>query len=86
MAKVGTTLLEHLRATGTPDEDLREALTRTRDELSRMHLRRRHYTNQAVACAAQDQAARTSRATAVLRGRVLGLETQAKKSGKEAKS
>ncbi len=82
MSKVGTTL-EHLR--DQPDEDLREALTRTRDELFRMHLAA--HTNQVTSPAQLKTKRRDiARIQTVLRGRVLGLETQAKKSGKEAKS
>ena len=81
MSKVGTSL-EHLR--DQPDEDLREALTRTRDELFRLHLGA--HTNQVTSSASlQTKRRDIARIMTVLRGRALGIETQAKKSSKEAK-
>jgi ribosomal protein L29 len=82
MSKLVNTL-EHLR--DQPDEDLRQALTRTRDELFRLHLGQ--HTNQVTSSALlQNKRRDIARIMTVLRGRALGIETQAKKSSsKEAK-
>ena len=75
MSKSGQTL-EGMR--DQPDEELREALTRTRDELFRLHLGQ--HTNQ-VTSTAQLQTKRRdiARIMTILRGRSLGSETQAQK-------
>jgi ribosomal protein L29 len=77
-----TTALEQLR--DMPDEELRQALDRTRDEAFRIQLGK--YTNQ-VASPAQLRTKRREVATImqILRGRELGLETQAQKTKKSAK-
>ncbi|MBA3403464.1 MAG: 50S ribosomal protein L29 [Gemmatimonadaceae bacterium] len=62
-----------------PDDELREQLTRTRDELFRLHLGQ--HTNQ-VTSTAQLQVKRRdiARIMTILQGRKLGLETQAQKT------
>jgi large subunit ribosomal protein L29 len=75
MSRIGTTL-EQLR--DQPDEELRQQLARTRDELFRLHLGQ--HTNQ-VTSTAQLQTKRRdiARIMTILRGRKLGFETQATK-------
>ncbi|MDQ3365337.1 MAG: 50S ribosomal protein L29 [Myxococcota bacterium] len=62
-----------------PDDELREQLSRTRDELFRLHLGQ--HTNQ-VTSTAQLQTKRRdiARIMTILQGRKLGLETQAQKT------
>jgi large subunit ribosomal protein L29 len=76
MSKLATTL-EQLR--DQPDEELRQALARTRDELFRLHLGQ--HTNQ-VTSTAQLQTKRRdiARIMTILNGRKLGFETQAQKT------
>jgi large subunit ribosomal protein L29 len=78
------TNLEQLR--DLPDEELRQALTRNRDELFRLHLGQ--YTNQVTSTAAMMTKRRDiARILTILRARELGTETQAqKKSGKKTKA
>lgn len=78
MSKASTSL-EQLRDQG--DEDLRQALVRTRDELFRLHLGQ--HTNQ-VTSTAELRAKRRdiARILTILRGRGLGHETQAQKKAK----
>lgn len=80
MSKHGTTL-EGLR--DQADEELRQALARTRDELFRLHLGQ--HTNQ-VTSTAQLQTKRRdiARIMTILRGRKLGHETQAQKKATDA--
>ena len=75
------TNLEQLR--DLPDEELRQALLRNRDELFRLHLGT--YTNQVTSTAAMTTKRRDiARILTILRARELGTETQAqKKSGKK---
>ena len=78
MSKVSTTL-EQLR--DQPDEELREALARTRDELFRLHLGQ--HTNQVTSTAQLRTKRRDiARIETILRGRALGKETQAQKKAK----
>ena len=81
MSKIGTTL-EQFR--DLPNEELAQALARTRDELFRLHLGR--YTNQVTSTAALETKRRdVARIMTILRARELGRETQAqKKTGKKA--
>ena len=76
-----TAALEQLR--DMPDEELRQALDRTRDEAFRIQLGK--YTNQ-VASPAQLRTKRREVATImqILRGRQLGLEIQAQKTKKSS--
>jgi large subunit ribosomal protein L29 len=76
MSKVSTSL-EELR--DQPDEELVQALARTRDELFRLRLGQ--HTNQ-VTSTAQLRAKRRdiARILTILRGRGLGIETQAQKT------
>jgi large subunit ribosomal protein L29 len=68
--------LEALR--DQPDEELRQALVRTRDELFRLQLGQ--YTNQVTSTAALTTRRRDiARILTVLRGRAAGIETQAQK-------
>lgn len=73
--------LEQLR--DLPDDELRQALDRTRDELFRIRLGM--HTNQ-VASPAQLQAKRreVARIMTIIRARGLGIETQAQ--GRQAKA
>ena len=75
MSKIGTSL-EQLR--DQPDEELLQALARTRDELFRLQLGQ--HTNQ-VTSTAQLQTKRRdiARILTILRGRKIGIETQAQK-------
>ena len=76
MSKLGTTL-EKFR--DQPDDELRQLLATTRDELFRIHLGQ--HTNQ-VTSTAQLQGKRRdiARIMTILRGRSLGFETQATKT------
>ena len=82
MSKQATNL-EQMR--DLPDEELKQALARTRDELFRLHLGQ--YTNQVTSTAALTTKRRDiARLLTILRARELGTETQAqKKTGKKAK-
>jgi len=75
MSKISVTL-EGLR--DQPDEELRQALAQTRDDLFRLHLGQ--HTNQ-VTSSAQLQTKRRNiaRIMTILNGRKAGLETQAQK-------
>jgi len=80
MSKIGQTL-EDLR--DQPDEELRQALERTRDELFRLHLGQ--YTNQVTSSAALTTKRRDiARILTILKARSLGKEQQAKKQATEA--
>jgi len=82
MSKHGT-ILEQLR--DQPDEELRQALARTRDELFRLHLGQ--HTNQVTSTASlQTKRRDIARIMTILRGRKLGHETQAQKKAAEASS
>ncbi len=83
MSKHGTTL-EQFR--DLPDEELRQALARTRDELFRLHLGQ--YTNQVTSTAEMTTKRRDiARILTILRARDLGTESQGKaKKAKKAKS
>ena len=75
MSKIGTTL-EELR--DQPDEELKQALARTRDELFRLRLGQ--HTNQVTSTAELRTKRRDiARILTILRGRGLGIETQAQK-------
>jgi large subunit ribosomal protein L29 len=75
MSKVGTTL-EKLR--DQPDEELLQALARTRDELFRLRLGQ--HTNQVTSTAELRTKRRDiARILTILRGRGMGLESQAQK-------
>lgn len=85
MSKISTSL-EQLR--DQPDEELRQALVRSRDELFRLHLGQ--HTNQVTSTAAVMQKRREiARILTILRARALGTETQGQKpkmAAKKAKS
>jgi large subunit ribosomal protein L29 len=75
MSKVATTL-EALR--DQPDEELKQALARTRDELFRLHLGQ--HTNQVTSTAQLRSKRRDiARILTILNGRKQGLEVQAQK-------
>jgi len=75
MSRIGTTL-EQLR--DRPDQELREALVETRDQLFRLELGK--HTNQVTSSAELQMKRRDiARILTVLRGRELGLEVQAQK-------
>ena len=80
MSKQATNL-QNLR--DLPDQELKDALARTRDELFRLHLGQ--YTNQVTSTAALTTKRKDiARILTILRARELGTETQAqKKSGKK---
>jgi ribosomal protein L29 len=80
MSKIVTTL-ENMR--DQPDEELKQALARTRDELFRLHLGQ--HTNQ-VTSTAQLQTKRRdiARILTILNGRKHGFEAQAQKKATEA--
>ena len=81
MSKVATSL-EQLR--DQPDEELRQALARSRDELFRLHLGQ--HTNQVTSTAAVSQKRREiARIQTILRARELGAETQGQKPQKATK-
>lgn len=66
-----------------PDDELREALATKRDELFRLHLAQ--HTNQVTSTALLKTKRREiSQIMTILRGRELGIETQAQKSQKKA--
>jgi len=76
MSKLSTTL-EQLR--DQPDEELLQALARTRDELFRLHLGQ--HTNQVTSTAALTTKRRDiARILTILNGRKGGIETQAQKT------
>ena len=78
MSKVSTTL-EQLR--DQPDEELRQVLARTRDELFRLRLGQ--HTNQVTSTAELRTKRRDiARIMTILRGRGLSLEAQAQKKAK----
>ena len=75
MSRIGTTL-EQLR--DRPDQELREALAETRDQLFRLELGK--YTNQVTSSAElQNKRRDIARILTILRGRELGVEVQAQK-------
>jgi large subunit ribosomal protein L29 len=75
MSKIATTL-EQLR--DQPDEELQQALARTRDELFRLHLGQ--HTNQVTSTALLKTKRRDiARIMTILNGRKHGFETQAQK-------
>ncbi len=75
MSKVKTSI-DQLR--DQPDAELRQVLTRTRDELFRLHLAQ--HTNQVTSTAALMQKRREiARISTILRARELGVETQGQK-------
>jgi large subunit ribosomal protein L29 len=64
-----------------PDEELVQALAKTRDELFRLHLGQ--HTNQVTSTAQLTKKRRDiARILTILRGRKLGIETQATKKAK----
>jgi len=76
MSKVATSL-EQLR--DQPDQELRQALSRTRDELFRLHLAQ--HTNQVTSSAALLEKRREiARILTILRARELGAENQGQKT------
>jgi large subunit ribosomal protein L29 len=78
MSKVSTNL-EQLR--DQPDEELRQVLARTRDELFRLRLGQ--HTNQVTSTAELRNKRRDiARIMTILRGRGLGVESQAQKKAK----
>lgn len=80
MSKVAQSL-EKLR--DLPDDELRQALDQTRDELFRLKLGQ--YTNQVTSTAALSSKRRDiARILTILRARELGLETQAQASAEGA--
>ena len=81
MSKIAT-VLEQLR--DQPDHELRQALTRTRDELFRLQLAQ--HTNQVTSTAAlMEKRREIARILTILRGRALGAETQGGKPQKSHK-
>jgi large subunit ribosomal protein L29 len=79
MSKTSITL-EQLR--DQPDEDLAQMLTRTRDELFRLRLGQ--HTNQVTSTAELRTKRRDiARIQTILRGRGLGIETQAQKQASD---
>ena len=82
MTKLATNL-EKLR--DLPDEELRQALATTRDDLFRLHLGQ--YTNQVTSTAELRGKRRDiARILTILKARELGLETQAQRKPDEAPS
>jgi len=80
MSKIGITL-EQLR--DQPDEELRQALVQTRDELFRLRLGQ--HTNQVTSTAdLRTKRRNIARILTILKGRGLGLETQAQKTASAA--
>lgn len=66
-----------------PDDELREALASKQDELFRLHLGQ--HTNQVTSTALLKTKRREiAQIMTILRGRALGIETQAQKSQKKA--
>ncbi len=81
MSKIGTSL-EQLR--DQPDEELRQHLARTRDELFRLQLGQ--HTNQVTSTALLVQKRREiARIMTLLRGREIGIEAQGQSKTKKAK-
>lgn len=81
MSKLSTTL-EQLR--DQPDDELKAALARTRDELFRLHLGQ--HTNQVTSTAQLRTKRRDiARILTILNGRKQGLEAQATKQSDKAK-
>jgi len=79
MSKLATNL-EQLR--DQPDHELRQALTRSRDELFRLHLAQ--HTNQVTSSAAvMEKRREIARILTILRARELGGETQGQKTQSE---
>jgi large subunit ribosomal protein L29 len=79
VSKTATTLTQFR---DLPDDELRQALARTRDELFRLQLGK--YTNQVTSSAALGAKRRDiARIETVLRARQLGHETQAAKTAKK---
>ncbi len=79
MSKTITTLTQFR---DLPDEELRQALVRTRDELFRLQLGK--YTNQVTSSAALGAKRRDiARIETILRARQLGHESQAAKTAKK---
>ena len=77
MSKINTAL-EQLR--DQPDEELKQQLARTRDELFRLNLAQ--HTNQVTSPAALTEKRREiARILTILRARELGAETQGQKTG-----
>jgi ribosomal protein L29 len=82
MSKVATSL-EQLR--DQPDEELRQQLARSRDELFRLNLGQ--HTNQVTSTAALMQKRREiARILTILRARTLGTETQGQRPNKAKKA
>jgi large subunit ribosomal protein L29 len=82
MSKLGTAL-EQLR--DQPDDELKQQLARTRDDLFRLHLGQ--YTNQVTSTASLTTKRREiARILTILRGRELGIDTQAQKKANAASS
>ena len=82
MSKVSTLLVE-LR--DQPDNELRQALVRGRDELFRLNLAQ--HTNQVTSTAALNQKRREiARILTILRARTLGSETQGHKTKRAQKA
>jgi len=80
MSKTATNL-QKLR--DQPDEELRQALAQTRDDLFRMQLGQ--YTNQVTSTAGLTTKRRDiARIMTILRGRAMGIEKQAEKKATEA--
>ena len=81
MSKTATTL-ENLR--DQPDEELRQALAQTRDDLFRLHLGQ--HTNQVTSTAQLRSKRRDiARILTILRARKAGTETQGQKAKTKAK-
>ena len=75
MSRIGK-VMEDFR--DLPDEELRQTLAQTRDDLFRLHLGQ--HTNQVTSTAALVTKRRDiARIMTVMRGRALGFETQAQK-------
>jgi large subunit ribosomal protein L29 len=82
MSKVATVLVE-LR--DQPDQELRQALVRSRDELFRLHLAQ--HTNQVTSTAAvMEKRREIARILTILRSREIGAETQGQKPQKPQKT
>ena len=75
MSKIAN-VLQNLR--DQPDDELRQALGKTRDDLFRLHLGQ--YTNQVTSTASLTTKRREiARIMTILRGRELGIDAQAQK-------
>ena len=82
MSKINTAL-EQLR--DQPDEELKQQLARTRDELFRLNLAQ--HTNQVTSTAALTEKRREiARILTILRARTLGSETQGHKTKRAQKA